>query len=381
MPELSIENLESLQVDPVRGFLPSCDPLERLPAGFEAWERTAAELPALLMTNRLRATLERLPVPDVDRLEGDSQLQRAMLLLTTFGNAYVWAEATPAARIPRAVAAPLWRIAEETGLLPIATHASTVLHNWRRLDKHGPIDLDNLAALQVFAGGIDEQWFYLTAVVIEAKGAAALPALVAAQRAAAAGRAEVVAQALALVERAIAASSSVLDRIPEKCDPHIFYHRVRPYLTGWPPPGVVYEGVDETPRLYAGGSAAQSALIQSLDAGLGVRHSDGETRPFLMAMRNYMQPGHRRFVEALEAGPSLRQFVLGQAADSPQLADRYNACLQSLDRFRRKHMEIAVRYISHQAASAEEAIGTGGTSFVSFLSKARKETSAHRIEE
>ncbi len=372
-------DLASYRIDPVRGFLPSRDPLDRLPADFDVWERTAADVSALLMAGRLRATLERLPVPDLTRLEDDMQLERAMLLLTTFGNAYVWADGGPAKRIPPAVAVPLCRVADRVGRPPISAHPSMVLYNWRRLDKDRPIELDNLTTLQLFLGGVDEQWFYLTAVVIEARGAPAVVALAEMQQAAANGRVEDLAHRFDTISASMADVYDVLERIPEKCDPYIFYHRVRPYQTGWEAPGVIYEGVSESLRMCSGGSAAQSPLIQALDAGLGIRHNSGETNPFLMDMRNYMIPAHRRFIETLEAGPSVRQFVQDRASTHPALADRYNACVRALDRFRRKHMEIAVRYISHQAPSPERSKGTGGTSFVSFLGKARKETGEHEI--
>ena len=372
-------DLAAYHIDPVRGFLPARDPLERLPAGFDAWERIAPDLPALLMTGRLRSTLEALPLLDVDPLEDEMQVERAMLLLSVFGNAYVWAGPEPARTVPRAVAVPWCRLAERLGRPPIAAHPSTALFNWRRLDRTGPIELENLATLQLFLGGMDEQWFYVTAVVIEAKGAPVLGALVAAQQAVVTGRVDDLAVGLETIAAALVRVFKVLERIPEKCDPYIFYHRVRPYLTGWPEPGVIYEGVGDTPRMCAGGSAAQSPLIQALDAGLGIKHRGSETSPFLMEMRRYMLAGHRRFIEALEAGPSVRQFVLDRAKLSPALGDLYNACIRELDRFRKKHMELAVRYISHQAPSPGEARGTGGTDFMSFLSTARKETGEHMI--
>ena len=374
-------DLAAYRVNPVRGFLPAEDPLERLPADFDAWERIAPDVPALLMTGRLRPALEALPLLNVEPLQDEMQLERAMLLLSVFGNAYVWAGPEPARTMPRAVAVPWCRLAERLGRPPIAAHPSTVLFNWRRVDKTGPIELDNLATLQLFLGGMDEQWFYLTAVVIEAKGAPALGALVTAQQAVAGGRADDLAARLETIASALARVYEVLERIPEKCDPYIFYHRVRPYQTGWPEPGVIYEGVSEAPRMCTGGSAAQSPLIQALDAGLGIKHRGSETSPFLMEMRSYMVTGHRRFIEALESGPSVRQFVLDRAAQCPGLVDRYNACIRELDRFRKKHMELAVRYISHQAPNPDEAKGTGGTHFVSFLSKARKETEEHTIRE
>jgi indoleamine 2,3-dioxygenase len=138
----------------------------------------------------------------------------------------------------------------------------------------------------------------------------------------------------------------------------------------------VYEGVSERPYIFAGGSAAQSSLLQAIDAALGVVHEDEKTRPFLLEMRRYMPPHHRRFVTDLAAGPTLRPFVQAHQQSHPTLTDSYNLCLQKLATFRKLHLEISVRYILHQAPDAAAAKGTGGTSFVPFLSQARKETKA-----
>jgi indoleamine 2,3-dioxygenase len=377
---LSDIKLANYQIDPVRGFLPAEDPLEQLPSYFTSWEDLAAQVSALLMTGRLRSALDQLPLLDTSRLEDDRQIQRAMLLLSVFGNAYVWAEKPAATSIPPGVAIPWAQVAEKLGRPLIVSNASLVLYNWRRLDKAGPLTLDNLDTLQLFLGGMDEKWFYLTAVAIEAKGVPALLALVEAQQAVTAGRVDDVARCLPTITAVTLDLVDVLRRIPEKCDPYIFYHRIRPFLAGWEAPGVVYEGVTDAPQILTGGSAAQSSLIQSLDAGLGVKHQSGETNPFLLEMRRYMPPAHRRFIEALEAGPSLQHFVRDHRQSHPVLADLYNDCIQALDDFRKKHMELTVRYILHQAPPGEEAKGTGGTSVVPFLSTAREETRAQIID-
>ena len=376
---LTLETLSDYQVDPQRGFLPARDPLDRLPPAYAAWDRLSEQLPTLLMARRARAALDALPLLEVDRLDDAGQWQRAMVVLSAFANAYVWEDDPPAARIPPNIAVPLCRASERLGLPPIVTHATTVLYNWRRLDPAGPIELGNLGALQLFLGGLDEQWFYLATVAFEARGAPALPALVELQQAAAADCADAAARHLATIAATLAELIAALVRIYERCDPHIFYHRVRRYLTGWNAPGVVYEGVSDAPQVFVGGSAAQSALIQALDAGLDIEHRDRDTRPFLLEMRRYMLPPHRGFVEALERGPSVRQFVIERGASMPVLRDRYNDCIRALEDFRRRHVEIAVRYITHQAPKDVEAKGTGGTNFAAFLGKARKETGEREI--
>ena len=60
--------------------------------------------------------------------------------------------------------------------------------------------------------------------------------------------------------------NQIMNRMPEKCDPFIYYNRVRPYIFGWKnnpatPNGVIYEGVEEyggKPQLFRGETGAQS---------------------------------------------------------------------------------------------------------------------------
>jgi len=380
MTALTQQMLSNYRVNLVTGFLPEQDPLTSLPPYFEPWERVAKHLSALLMTGKLRTTLDNLPILDMQRLEDEPQIHRAMLLLTVFGNAYVWGESNPALKIPKGVAIPLWQVAERLGLPPIVAHAHMALQNWQRLDTSQPVALDNLAALQLFLGGLDEQWFYMVTVAIEAEGGPAMEALIAAQAAAEEKAVDVMVEKLNALEKVMTRMLAVLNRMAEKCDPYIFYHRIRPFVAGWPAPGIIYEGVSDTPQQFIGGSAAQSPLIQALDAGLGIRHERPETQQFLTEMREYMLPAHRKFIEILASETSIRSFVESQRQAFPALADQYNACLKVLDAFRQKHIELSVRYILHQAKDQGDVKGTGGTTFVSLLSESRKETKAGFIK-
>jgi indoleamine 2,3-dioxygenase len=377
-----MQMLRDHEVDPERGFLPAQDPLERLPEAFAPWEAIAPRVSSLLLAGQLRAVLEALPVPELARLERRDELERAMLLLSVFGNAYVWALEEPASRLPRSIAVPWSEVANRLGRPPIVSHASIVLRNWRRIDAGGTLTLDNLETLQLFGGSPDEQWFYLIPAAMEACGARALVAIVRARDAVAENQLDALADELETIARIVDELTAILMRTQEKCDPYIFYRRVRPYLTGWPAPGVVYEGVGEAPVTLAGGSAAQSSLFQSIDAALGVSHEHEDSRPFLLAMRAHMPPKHRAFVVALdEGGPLLRALVSKHRDSRPQLADRYDAAVDALDRFRKAHFEIAVRYITRQSPEPHEAKGTGGTSLATFLEKTREETRASRLNE
>ncbi|MEO8452815.1 MAG: indoleamine 2,3-dioxygenase [Gemmatimonadota bacterium] len=383
LPALTLHDLSAYDVDPVRGFLPVRDPLERLPAPYEAWDELARALPGLLVKQGFREAVARLPLLDPAPLEGP-ELARAMLLLCMFANAYVWESAPPAPRIPQALAVPLCRIAERLGRPPIVAHASLVLANWRRIDPEGPLDPENLDTLVTFVDIDDEKWFYLLTVGIEATGGAAIPIMIEAQAAAERGDIPGLTSRLEALAAAMHAVTDVLGRMYERCSPAAFYRQVRPWLTGWTEPGVVYEGVSETPHRLTGGSAAQSPLIQAFDAVLGVAHPSPASGPFLLEMRGYMRPVHRRFVERLEQGPSIAGLVgrrgagaLGEPEPGEEgraLRSAYNACIEELDKFRKGHLEMAARYITMEAKGDPAAKGTGGTDFGAFLGAARRET-------
>ncbi len=373
----STELLNSFHVDPERGFLPNPDPLSELPPQFSRWDDLGVATPELLKSGDFHREAEELPEIDSDDLQHGPQLDRAMMLLSMFANAYVWGGDEPARVIPSSLAVPLCSVARQCGRPPIASHASIVLNNWRRIDPDGPIELENLATVQNFLGGQDEDWFFLTTAAIESVGAATVSASVEGLAAASAGDAERVHTALHKIHEAVQDCLSILDRIPERCAPEVFYSRIRPFLTGWPEEGIIYEGVSDEPKTFIGGSAAQSSLLQSIDAALGVRHTHGDSGPFLMEMRKYMSPKHRNFIEHLESQTSLRTYIEG--GGSAELKDKLNDTIGIVDRFRKGHMKIAAQYILEQAGEDGDITGTGGTEFVTFLSRTRADTGESKI--
>lgn len=375
MTPLTLPELRRYDVDPVRGFLPPEDPLDRLPAGFEPWDELAPKVPALLDAKRFRASIDAMPVLDPSRLEEPRARERAMLLLSVFANAYVWESAPPALRIPRPLGRPLWWLSERLGRPPIAAHASMVLANFRRIDPAGPLAPENLDTFITFRDLGDERWFYLLTVGMESLGGAAIPTMLAAQAAVVAEDVPGLTAALDALAINIGAVTDLLERMYERCEPRVFFDEIRPWLTGWPEPGVVYEGGVEASHRLAGGSAAQSPLIQAYDAVLGVAHPSPHSGPFLLEMRRYMMPTHRRFLERLEQGPSVAGFVRPRAiGPDPELHRAYDACIDQLDRFRKVHLAMAGRYITAQAKGDPAAKGTGGTDFGAFLGAARRET-------
>jgi indoleamine 2,3-dioxygenase len=262
------------------------------------------------------------------------------------------------------------------------------LHNWRRIDPAGPVELGNIALLTNFWGGADEEWFILVHGDIEAHAAPAMAALPLAQWAVMDGDVAKVKDHLRTIGDALEKMYATLCRMPEFCDPYIYFNRVRPFIHGWKnqpalPVGLVYDGVEAyggRPQQFRGETGAQSSIVPALDALLGVAHADDPLRGYLMEMRQYMPPRHRAFVEAVERGPSVRDFVLGRS--DGELASEYDRCVHFVEQFRAKHLEYAAKYIHNQrprdAANPSE-VGTGGTPFMPYLKKHLDETGASRV--
>ena len=283
-----LDNLQEFDVDLERGFLPPVDPVGALPSHFLAWEQAANDLPKLLATGRIRTILNELPLLDSSALRNRDERERAMLLLSYLGHAYVWGEAEPADRIPNSIARPWYQISGYLGRPPVLSYASYALWNWRRIDANGPINLGNIALLQNFLGGIDEEWFILVHVAIEKEAAGALAAIPDALNAVALGDPNQLAEGLQCVAASLEKMNRLLSRMPDHCDPYIYYNRVRPYLHDWKdhpsiPHGVTYEGVAEfggEPQRFRGETGAQSSIIPSFDATLGIAHRTTPCWPF-----------------------------------------------------------------------------------------------------
>ena len=167
---------------------------------------------------------------------------------------------------------------------------------------------------------------------------------------------------------------TLLQRMYENCDPHVFYHRIRPFLAGSKnmgdaglPNGVVFDtGAGNEPYCqYGGGSNAQSSLIQFFDIVLGVEHrptgsqkpSDSSTeseaeRPtakpprhnFIHEMRSYMPGPHRRFLQDVSSVANIREYVQSHRSNR-SLSIAYDACLAMLRSLRDKHIQMVSRYI------------------------------------
>ncbi|KAK1238369.1 hypothetical protein MKX07_006515 [Trichoderma sp. CBMAI-0711] len=429
-------------ISPTHGFLPGTLPLTRLPDPYyNKWEAIVANLQALILSRRLRGVIDRLPVLSTIGLEHDAEWRRAYSLLCFMAHGYIWGGDSPADRLPPQISIPLLDVSRRLEVPPVATYAAVCLWNFKPLFMDEDIDsLENLATLFTFTGAIDESWFYLVSVAIEARGAPIMSLMLTAMAAARQDDSVTVTRCLRTFAERLTDLTSILQRMHESCDPVIFYNRVRPFLAGSKnmaeaglPFGVIYDdgtGNDEY-RQYSGGSNAQSSLIQFFDIALGIQHlPTGEKKKnkgdaassscesadqrgrsarhnFIQDMRNYMPGPHARFLEDVSRVANIREFVEEHTGDV-QLCLAYDACLAMLSAFRDKHIAIVTRYvitpsrqmrarsrsrspevarrplnlaIASRKSEGKHQKGTGGTALIPFLKQARDETGDPAVEE
>ncbi|KAK1762928.1 Indoleamine 2,3-dioxygenase [Phialemonium atrogriseum] len=360
-------------ISPTHGFLPEVLPLTRLPDPYyNKWEAIAANLQALILSKRLRGVVDRLPVLSTIGLEHDAEWRRAYSLLSFMAHGYIWAGDSPSDRLPPPIAVPLLKVSQRLEVPPVATYAAVCLWNFKPLFVDEDIDnLENLATLNTFTGSIDESWFYLVSVAMEARGAPIIPLMLTAIAAARDNDAHTVTRCLRTFAERLDDLGSLLQRMHESCDPVIFYNRIRPFLAGSKnmadaglPLGVIYEDGSgtETYRQYSGGSNAQSSIFQFFDIALGIEHRptgekrgradeserEGHAAPpkhnFIMDMRRYMPGPHARFLGDIQTVSNIRGFVESRHKDT-QLHIAYDACLSMLRVLRDKHIAIVTRYI------------------------------------
>lgn len=383
-------NIEDYDVTPERGFLtPHAMDQVVLPDDFAAIVNAKRMMSGWMTSGRGRTFLNQLPEIDMDRhlpSLNDAQLRMLMVHYSFIIQAYVWGEAEAAKILPRNIAVPYCKLAERIGQFPLLPYSSYTLDNWAKLDPKGEISLENIYVIQNFYGGVDENWFIMVHVEIEAKAGPALAAIPDLIEAVDAKDAANVRAQLLKIRAAWENINPVFDRMPERCDPYVYYHRVRPYIHGWKgnpalPEGLVYEGVEKyagVPQAFRGQTGSQSSIVPTMDALMQISHENDPLKEFLDELHQYRPPRHRKLIEDVGARSHLRDFVVAQ--NDPALTDLYDDIIDHVQKFRTRHLEYAANYINKQARDSEGNpvdIGTGGTPFMKYLKKHRDESRHH----
>ena len=369
MDRLNFSILES-------GFLPN-KISTLLSNEFDDVEHIAKNLPKILANNQIKDEVLNLETEkDISNLSID-ELERAMLLYSYIGHGYIWGGTSIEKVIPKNISKTWYKISQKLDRPPILSYASYALNNWKLQDVNKPFDLENIRILQNFLGGMDEDWFIMIHIAIEHEAKEILNNL----------KTYYLDQNedQSYLENALVSIkkiNQIMNRMPEKCDPFIYYNRVRPYIFGWKnnpatPNGVIYEDVEEyggNPQLFRGETGAQSSIVPALDALLGVTHSNDPLKEYLDEMRLYMPKEHRNLLNDLDQWSENNRDKSIREDSSVVLSDEI---IKEVHAFRNKHLEYARIYIHEQSLSNQNnsnVVGTGGTPFMKYLDKHLQET-------
>ncbi|KAK6468409.1 indoleamine 2,3-dioxygenase 2 [Huso huso] len=375
-------------------------PLPRtdLPEYYQPWMKIARNLTDLIEAHTLRNEVNKLPLLDTGYLQGHRELRLARMALSFITMGYVWQEGEHGIvkTLPRNLAIPYCALSRLLGLPPILVHADGALSNWKKKNPSGPMEIENLDLIVCLPGGDSFKGFFLVTLLVELAAVPGIKAMAAVINAVLECDDWSLKRALEDLASSIQSMTEALKQMHAHVDPATFYGMIRIFLSGWRdnssmPEGLVYEGVQEDPLQYSGGSAAQSSVLHCFDELLGVRHGK-DSAAFLSRMRDYMPSSHKQLVLDISAGPSLRHYILD--VGKPELTGAFNGCVAQLMALRNYHIVVVSRFITVPAArerekrsraepSAEiltrapsslEERGTGGSGVMSFLKSVRDTT-------
>lgn len=418
------------------GFLPAIRPLHELPAPFQALDAVVRVLPTLLQDDSGHALADKVAaLPDfTPHIPASATADNAALCtalmrdLSILASAYVHegrAESgKPRTSLPPNIAKPLDAIATTLGEPPIMAYSSYCLSNVKPVDEpasaggtvaaepaHG-WTWEKLRLIRAFDGGPEEATFILVHAEIEALGrllvqaGKQLTSAVAGDEPSYSG----IQSGLQLLHQTLRQILVSQLAMFNASDPANYEKYVRPWIFGfWPPElpdGVVFEGTaNPGPRLLRGETGAQSTLIPTCDALLGVRHTADKLREMLEQLEEYRPAQHREWLCSLRAAflgadapktldtetqrrHKLRAVIAKAAAaaavgspvsgevDGLQLARLFNDCVLTVGLFRYTHVVYSDAYTSMWSPNP---LATGGTPYRAYLRRHRFETMESQI--
>ena len=377
-------------------FLPKTPPLKIYKTkarSLKNLECISSLLPKLLLTNKVQSTIDSMSKNSfsIDVLLKNNNIKEinlAMAHLSFIAHAYIWGGDKPQKILPEVISKPWVKLSKYLGRPPILSYASYCLDNWFKIDNDQPISLNNVALINNFLGGVDEDWFVTIHVCIEDAAGDAIDAAYKLSKLDESNNVNDFSIELKRIIKSLKAVNHIFSKMPEKCDPYVYYHRVRPYIFGTKDnpdlkQGLIYENqFNNKPQFFRGETGAQSSIIPLLDGALGIEHTNDNLRHYLNEMREYMPPKHRKMIEYVEQKSQAKKFI----DQSKKLTKDYDRCLEEIRKFRAMHLEYAATYIHKQAqvsntfgTGGSTIRGTGGTPFMKYLKKHRDETQKQKI--
>jgi len=323
-------------------------------------------------------------------------LLRARQVLTFILHFYIHSIPKPSPapiHIPSSLSIPLRAVSDHLGLPPICTYSDTICYNYSI--PGFPAGPEDFSIHSTFSSTRDEVHFYRTQAMIEYRGTRAMSSMKSVISAVDGSRLQQVSTHLDQLASVVDELTEILTNLRTDCDPAVFFNRIRVWFPGGK---LIFELGDgkSIEEEWMGSSAAQSSIIQALDAFLGieplthkpqerydVKPSDGSKMAFLARMRLYLPADHRAFLEELgRFGQQMRSFILNHPdrEQATGTTEAYNRVIDAMQKFRSGHIRIVALYVTTQQRKGEKSGGTGGTSGVQFLKSIRDQTVQGRME-
>ena len=334
----------------MKTFLPQKDPLKSYKSSSKSLDllsEIASQLPKLLLTGRVQKTINSispnaLSVGSVIKGNDIREIKLAMAQLSFIAHAYIWGGRKPEKVLPEVISKPWVKVAKILGRPPILSYGSYCLDNWYRPNVKEDISLENVALLTNFLGGVDEDWFVTIHVCIEDAATEAIDSAYNLSLLNDKNNVNEFSLELKKIVRSLKKVNNIFAKMPEKCDPYVYYHRVRPYIFGTKDnpdlkEGLIYENqYQNVPQFFRGETGAQSSIIPLLDGALGIGHTNDNLKHYLNEMRDYMPPKHRKMIENVEDKSQAKDIIL----KSKTLTKEYNHCVEEIRKFKESGINI-----------------------------------------
>eukprot|EP00127_Corallochytrium_limacisporum_P000302 Clim_evm17s10 gene=Clim_evmTU17s10 len=370
------------------GFLPREDPLVTLPEQYGALESLLQRMTiaqpdgstGLLGRGTFGETLDReLPEYDLSGVTSQRLLSALYRDLTFAASAYLLEPCDLSYRetgtyghgrsvLPRAVAVPLFTVANKLGSKPFMEYAqSYALYNYRRLDPAKGYDINNMRLIRAFEGEKSEAGFILVHVAMVSHSRdlvqgtrQALEALKGRDRLR-------FNSGLDTVNRAMDAINRTMELMWGASKPED-YLRFRTFILGTKnepafPNGVLYEGVSTEAQQFRGESGANDSIIPTCDNLCQIPMPSNELTRILKDFRTYRPKQHSDWLTWVD-GQAKKHGIVEFSTQDPSSTLRMLRILDQVRDFRHRHWNFTKEYIIKHTSHP---VATGGSPIKTWL--------------
>lgn len=384
--QIPAKDIETFDISQDSGFLkPRTIPIALHPhnPALAIWEIFAKNLKTFYSIHSLAEEVANLPDFPISTLAGNYHERAFQILTWTISglvHPYRNQEVGFGQIIPAKLAIPVCHLAMTMDRLPILSYEEYCLNNCVVTGddvNRSNVEIPNLHLQQPLVNVQDERGFITPHQAMEWKGAP-IPAN--------AGIAQEYVlnndnlQLKSLLWKMSGAAHEMISQqllMWKYCRPEYYPLEVRPQIQRFE--NVVYDGVTtppfDKPISLRGETGAQSPLFRTIDALIGVKHQKTDLTDHLDEMGKYMTPKHRQFIRAVEAGPSVRDYILKAGESDGELNDAYNSLVYAMITLRNNHFDF-MKYIPR---TGDGQLGTGGMPIYKFLPQFIEETKEHLI--